>query len=369
MELFFQEKPTPNQWWDWHWQLEHAARTLEEAAAYLGVAPETLGQGRKGQEAYPLFVTPYYLSLAERPSPQDPILRQCLPSDEEVEQQAGGEADALAEEAHSPVPRLVHRYPDRALLVTGNLCALHCRHCMRKRDWGHPLPPLTQEELDRVAEYLREHSQVREVLISGGDPLMLPEENLRQIVRTLSSVESVEILRWGSRVPCALPQRVSPRLAAILASGKPAWLACHFNHPRELTREVQAACDILNRAGVSMVNQSVLLRGVNDEAETLGRLFTSLLRFHIKPYYLFHGDPIQGAMHFRTGLEKGLQIMDQLRGRISGLALPAFAFDLPGGEGKIRLQPEQCLGQDGTGSPLFRSWQGITIPYPQGCGE
>ncbi len=368
MELYFQEKPTSNQWWDWRWQLAHGARTLEEVSAYLGVSPETLG-GRRGQEAYPLFVTPYYLSLAERPTLQDPILRQCLPSDDEVSCQAGGEADALGEEEHSPVPRLVHRYPDRALLVTGNLCAMHCRHCMRKRDWGRALLPLTPEELSQVVSYLRRNPQVREVLISGGDPLMLPEENLRRIVGALSAVESVEILRFGSRVPCVLPQRITPRLAAILASGKPAWLACHFNHPRELTREVQAACDILNRAGVSMVNQSVLLKGVNDEAETLGKLFTSLLRYHIKPYYLFHGDPIQGAMHFRTGLEKGLQIMDQLRGRISGLALPAFAFDLPGGEGKIRLQPEQCLGQDGTGAPLFRSWQGKTISYPQGCGE
>lgn len=369
MELVFREKPTANQWWDWRWQWEHAAHTLEEAAAYLGVSPEKWGHCRRGESAYPLFVTPYYLSLAESPSLDDPILRQCIPSDAEVDCQEGGEADALSEEACSPVPRLVHRYPDRALLVTGNLCALHCRHCMRKRDWGRAMAPLSQGELTQVMEYLRAHPQVREVLVSGGDPLMLPEANLRMIIQALSSVPSVEILRFGSRVPCALPQRITPRLAAILASGKPAWLACHFNHPRELTREVQAACDILNRAGVCLVNQSVLLKGVNDDPETLGRLFTSLLRFHVKPYYLFHGDPIQGAMHFRTGLEKGLQIMDQLRGRISGLALPAFAFDLPKGAGKIRLQPEQCLGKDENGAPLFRSWQGNVLPYPQGCGR
>lgn len=370
MDLHFQDgvSPTANEWWDWRWQLAHAARSVEEVASYLGVGVSSLGEFAKAQAVYPLFVTPYYLSLVEEPILEDPIFRQCFPDDREVTRQVGGDPDALSEEPCSPVPRLVHRYPDRALLVTGNCCAMHCRHCMRKRDWSKPLAPLTQEELGRVVDYLTAHPEVREVLVSGGDPLMLPEANLRLVVQALSSVNSVEILRFGSRVPCTLPQKVSPRLASILASGKTAWLACHFNHPRELTKEVSAATDILNRAGVCMVNQSVLLKGVNDNAEVLGKLFTSLLKYHIKPYYLFHGDPIEGAMHFRTGVKEGLAIMDQLRGRISGMALPAFAFDLPGGKGKIRLQPETALGCDPEGNALYRSWQGEVVAYPDQDG-
>ena len=366
MKLHYASEPTASQWWNWRWQLEHAAHNLEEVAAYLGGEPSRFDSCREAAERYPLFVTPYYLSLAQSAELTDPILRQCIPSDEEVRNQQGGDPDALAEDAHSPVPRLVHRYPDRALFVTGNICAMHCRHCMRKRDWAKCLPPPTDDELSAATGYLTNHPEVREVLISGGDPLMLPEEDLQKIVKAFSSVPSVEILRFGSRVPCVLPQRVTPRLAAILSSGKPAWLACHFNHPRELTKEVAVACDFLNRGEVSMVNQSVLLKGVNDNAETLGKLFTSLLKFHIKPYYLFHGDPIEGAMHFRTGVEAGLKIMDQLRGRISGMALPAFAFDLPEGKGKIRLQPEEILHRTPEGVPVFRSWQGEEVAYPDG---
>ncbi|MCQ2396614.1 MAG: KamA family radical SAM protein [Lentisphaeria bacterium] len=364
MKLNFSTEPSPSQWLNWHWQLEHAAHSIEEAAELLGVAPEKFASSRLAAARYPLFVTPYYLSLAESAELSDPIIRQCMPNDDEINCQQGGAPDALAEDATSPVPRLVHRYTDRALFVTGNICAMHCRHCMRKRDWCKMLPLPTDDELAAAVEYLKSHGEVREVLISGGDPLMLPEESLEKIIKAFSAVPSVEMLRIGSRVPCVLPMRITPRLAAIISSGKPAWLATHFNHPRELTQQVSDACGILNRGGVPIVNQSVLLKGVNDNAETLGKLFTSLLRYYIKPYYLFHGDPIEGAMHFRTGIEAGLKIMDELRGRISGMALPAFAFDLPDGNGKIRLQPEKILGRDENGAPIFKSWQKKEISYP-----
>lgn len=364
MKLHLSTEPSVSQWLNWHWQLQHAAHTLDEVAALLGVSPENFASCRHAAERYPLFVTPYYLSLAESAELSDPIIRQCIPDDEEVICQQGGDPDALAEDANSPVPRLVHRYIDRALFVTGNICAMHCRHCMRKRDWCKTLPPPSDAELAAAVDYLNAHGEVREVLISGGDPLMLPEDSLEKIIKAFSSVKSVEMLRIGSRVPCVLPQRITPRMAAIISCGKPAWLATHFNHPRELTREVSDACGILNRGGVPMVNQSVLLKGVNDNAETLGKLFTSLLKFYIKPYYLFHGDPIEGAMHFRTGIDAGLKIMDELRGKISGMALPAFAFDLPNGNGKVRLQPEKILGYDKDGAPIFNSWQKKDISYP-----
>ncbi|MBO7742461.1 MAG: KamA family radical SAM protein [Victivallales bacterium] len=364
MDLHFTTAPTPRQWADWQWQLNHAARSLKEAAAYLGMPESALTAGREAEAKYPVFVTPYYLSLAEKADFSDPIIRQCLAHDDEICRQGGGAPDALAEEVTSPVARLVHRYPDRALFITGNFCATRCRHCMRKRHWAESMSVPSREELHAAADYLRANPQVREVLISGGDPLMLPEDALREIISVFSAVPSVEMLRIGSRMPVVLPQRITPRLAAVLSSGKTAWLATHFNHPAELTPAAKEACDILVRAGIPLVNQSVLLKGVNDNAETLGRLFTGLLKMRIKPYYLFHGDPIEGTMHFRTGVQCGLDIMNSLRGKISGMALPAYAIDLPGGQGKVRLQPEHSLGQDSSGASIYPSYTGSCVPYP-----
>ncbi len=358
------EQPNEAQWRDWHWQLAHAARTLSDVESYLGLGSGVLAHLSATAQRYPLFATPYYLSLAASSDLSDPILRQCVPDNAEITCQTGGSPDALAEERCSPVPRLVHRYPDRALFVTGNFCAVHCRHCMRKRDWEVVLPPPSDDELGAAVDYLNAHHEVREVLISGGDPLMLHEDALKRIIDAFSSVSSIEMLRFGTRVPVVLPQRITPRLAALLSSGKPAWVATHFNHPQELTAEATAAADCLLRSGIGLVNQSVLLKGINDSASVLGRLFTKLLSMHIKPYYLFHGDPITGAMHFRTGVKAGLEIMNQLRGKISGMALPAFAFDLPDGAGKVRLQPEHVIRYDENGAPVFVSYEGKEVPYP-----
>lgn len=366
MQLSFAHGDVPDaaQWGDWRWQVAHAVRNVHQVEELLGLRSGSLAYLSSAAARYPLFATPYYLSLAKSADLSDPVLRQCLPDNAELTEQAGGEPDALAEEACSPVSRLVHRYPDRVLYVTGNFCAVRCRHCLRKRDWERQVAPPSEDELALAADYLRKHTEVREVLISGGDPLMLPEESLRQIVAAFSAVPSIEMLRFGSRVPVVLPQRVTPQLAQILAGGKPAWLATHFNHPQELTAEAAAAADTLLRHGIGLVNQSVLLKGVNDSADCLGRLFTGLLRMHVKPYYLFHGDPITGAMHFRTGIKAGLALMDQLRGKISGMALPAFAFDLPGGAGKIRLQPEHILRCEADGTPVFMSYDGRETAYP-----
>lgn len=352
------------EWQDWRWQLAHAARSLDDVAGYLGVSPAFFASSAAAQEKYPLFITPYYLSLAVSASLSDPILRQCIPAPEELTCQGGGAPDPLDEGRCSPVPRLIHRYPDRVVFITGNFCAVHCRHCLRKRDWGEVMPAPTDAELSAACAYLRAHPSIREVLISGGDPLMLAESDLSRIIAAFSAVPSIEMLRLGSRVPVVLPQRITPQLAALLSSGKPLWVASHFNHPQELTPAVGTAVQTLLRHGIPVVNQSVLLKGVNDDAKILGPLFTGLLRLRIKPYYLFHGDPIEGAMHFRTGIDRGLAIMNQLRGNISGMALPAFAFDLPGGNGKIRLQPEQIMGYDAAGAPIFMSYDGKAVSYP-----
>ena len=365
MKLHFSSEPTLAQWADWRWQVANAIRTLDDLAAAVGLPSHEVEARRAAAKRYPVFTTPYYLSLAQSPSVDDPIIRQVLPDALEVdaEAQRGGDPDALDEIRCSPVPRLIHRYPDRAVLITGNLCAVHCRHCLRKRDWSVPLAAPTDAELDAICSYLTERQEVREILVSGGDPLMLPEEALTKIVARLSAIPSIDVLRFGTRVPVALPQKVSPRLASILGSGKTAWVATHFNHSAELTPQVAEAVRILLRYWIPVVNQSVLLKGVNDDAAVLGKLFTDLLKWRIKPYYLFHGDPIEGAMHFRTGVEAGLALMDQLRGRVSGLALPAFAFDLPHGAGKIRLQPERQTGEAADGTPLYTSYKGEQIAY------
>jgi lysine 2,3-aminomutase len=236
---------------------------------------------------------------------------------------------------------------------------------MRKRHWHNALPPPNSTELATAVDYLRQHREVREVLISGGDPLSLPDDILGSILDAFAAVPHLEVLRIGTRVPVTLPQRITAELCAMLAQRpQTLWIATHFNHPWELSHEAAAAADRLIKAGIPLVNQSVLLRGVNDNAETLRQLFTGLLKIKIKPYYLFHGDPVAGTTHFRTGIRKGLDIMDQLRGITSGLALPAFAIDLPDAGGKIRLEPDCAAGYDDQGAPLFRSYNGNIVPYP-----
>jgi lysine 2,3-aminomutase len=353
---------TPEQWQDWRWQRTNSLTSLEELQQRLALPADSLAGRQATQQRYPLLVTPYYLSLAESNDCHDPILRQCLPDPAEL-QDGPGEPDALAEERSSPVPRLVHRYPDRALFITGNYCAVHCRHCMRKRHWSLDMGSPSRSEIKAAAEYMRHQPGLREVLISGGDPLLLPETVLAEIIAEFSAVENIQTLRFGSRLPVTLPQRLEPDFCRLLASGKPAWLATHFNHARELTPEAAQAADNLLRAGIPVVNQTVLLKGINDTPEALSALLLGLLRLKIKPYYLFHGDPIAGTMHFRTGVEKGLELLDALRGRISGLALPAYAFDLPHGAGKIRLEPDVTLGKNSAGEVIYRNYAGLAVPY------
>jgi len=337
--------------------------TPAEIAKRLPLSAEALHGLEAAHHVYPLRVTEYYLSLARSASLDDPILRQCLPHPEEIspELQGDGEPDPLAEEDCLVAPRLVHRYPDRVLFVCNNCCATRCRHCLRKRHWCLTMPPPSSAELAKTVEYLQSHPEVREVLVSGGDPLMMSPRDLGQILTRLSAVDTVEILRVGTRIPVTDPGRLSPEYVQVLRDcGKPVWVATHFNHPWELTSEAGEAVALLVEAGIPVVNQTVLLKGVNDDPEILRELFTGLLRLRVKPYYLFHGDPVQGAMHFRTGIDKGLALLDALRGRVSGLALPAFAFDLPGGKGKIRLEAEDVISRH---PDAFRSYDGQTVYY------
>lgn len=312
---------------------------------------------------FPAAATAYYLSLANACDPGDPILRQCVPDEAEL---AHPEAptDPLAERRDSPVPGLVHRYPDRVLLVVTNTCAVHCRHCLRKRIWNSgESETLTTDGLERAVAYLLRRTEVREALLSGGDPLTLADAALEHYLARLRAIPHLEILRVGTRMPVVLPDRITDRLCRVFAAYHPVWVATQFNHPAELTAAAGRACGRLLRHGVPVVNQTVLLRGVNDAADTLESLFRGLLRFGVKPYYLFHGDPVGGTLHFRTGVRAGLEIMDRLRHRLSGLALPTFALDLPGGAGKVVLTPETPV-RDAPGGVELDLADGTTVHYP-----
>ena len=344
------------EWNDWHWQLRESWRAEELVSKALGRRPDPATCRR-----YPMQATPHYLCLAQRADLMDPILRQCVAIMDE--RQCGGSSDPFGEEAYSPVPRLVHRYPDRALFMTTSRCATHCRHCMRKRNWqcfdGKP----SEDVLSAAVDYVSQHHEIREILISGGDPLTLEDDELAHVLQAFADIDHVEMLRIGSRVPVVMPQRLTDSLCGVLEScGKTVWVASHFNHPVELSEESRQAVERLLRHGVPVVNQSVLLKGVNDDAETLRLLFTGLLKMKVKPYYLFHGDPIEGTMHFRTGVERGLELMAALRDRVSGMAMPAFSFDLPENGGKIRLEPGCELEKDGEGF-AFTSFEGKRIVY------
>ena len=344
------------EWNDWRWQLRESWRTAGRVMDALG-----LDKDSEVCRRYPMQATPFYLSLAMTEDIMDPILRQCVASEDELT--GGGAADPFGEEAYSPVERLVHRYPDRALFMTTSRCATHCRHCMRKRNWqcfdGKP----SEDVLGAAVDYVSKHREIREILISGGDPLTLDDDDIAHVLKAFATVDHLEMLRIGSRVPVVMPQRLTESLCDILGGcGKTVWLAAHFNHPAELSDESRQAVERLLRHGVPVVNQSVLLKGVNDDAETLRLLFTGLLKMKVKPYYLFHGDPIEGTMHFRTGVERGLELMAALRNRVSGMAMPAFSFDLPESGGKIRLEPGCELEKAGDGY-VFTSFEGRKVIY------
>ncbi|MHB9137861.1 MAG: KamA family radical SAM protein [Victivallaceae bacterium] len=315
-------------------------RDATEAARLLGtILPET---ATIVEQLYPVQITPYYLNLINRNDPvSDPVWKQCMPdAGEMLDPEAS--FDPLSEEKQMPVPRLIHRFADRAVLLVTGRCAVKCRFCFRKRTWktGSDLPDITRQELDDVCSCLKENPQIQEVLVSGGDPLMLSTDRLQEILTTLTSTGTINVIRIGSRIPVTFPDRVDFELVRMLSEFDGIWLMTHFNHPAEVTPESAAACRKFIKAGIPVLNQTVLLRGINDDAVILEALFRKLVRIQVKPHYLFHVDPVKGVRHFATGLEKGLEILREFRTRLSSLAVPTFAIDLPEGGGKVALQPD-----------------------------
>lgn len=319
---------------DWRWILTHGINSAADAARETGGDAAALS---RVEEAFPVRVNSYYSSLI-RNEANDALGRQVYPSAEEL---SGGDGvdDPLGEEADSPVPHLVHRYPDRVLLLVTYQCAVYCRFCTRRRAVGRATAP-TDQELEKAAGYIRDHAGIRDVIVSGGDPLLLSDDRLSRVLSMIRGIPHVEILRVDTRAPCTLPQRVTEDLCAMLARHHPLFVNTHFNHPREVTAEAREACARLVDHGIPVGNQTVLLRGVNDDPAVIKELMQKLLTMRVRPYYLYQCDPVSGADHFRTGVDAGLRIMAALRGHTSGLAVPTYVIDAPGGGGKVPLLPE-----------------------------
>ncbi|MBO5900064.1 MAG: KamA family radical SAM protein [Lentisphaeria bacterium] len=294
------------------------------------------------ESRYPVLANSYYLALADTDDCDDPISKQIFPSPEELEDEESS-YDPLAENRQMPVPRLIHRFDDRAVLLSTSRCAVHCRFCFRKRFWTtdqEDLCDITDEELARITDHLKKTPQIKEVLISGGDPLMLGLPRLKEIISAVSEVGSILTIRVGTRIPVVMPELVSDELAQYFGSVPGLWVLTHFNHAREVTPQSLEACGKFIRNGVPVLNQTVLLKGVNDTPQAMEELFRTLIRHRIKPHYMFHVDPVRGVRHFSTGIEKGLEILRYFRSRLSSLAIPTFAIDLPEGGGKVHLQPD-----------------------------
>lgn len=349
-------------WNDWKWQFRKRITHIEQLAQFIPLSNEELAQLRLVTIRYPMSVTPYYLSLINPDDPDDPIRIQAIPSNLEMTMGLVGVEDPLNEKKDTRVPGLVHRYPDRVLLVLTDICPMLCRHCTRKREWQHGAWVRSPADIEAMLCYIREHETIRDVIISGGDPLTLSNHDLENVISQIRDIKHVEIIRIGTRFPVVLPQRIDNELCNMLAKYGPIWLNTHFNHVREITPEAAEACARLLRNGIPVNNQSVLLRGVNDSIEAQTQLCHGLLKIKVRPYYLFQCDEVQGTEHLRTPVEVGIKIIEGMRGHTSGLAIPTFVIDLPQGGGKIPLQPEYILAQSDE-ELLFRNYEGRIFNY------
>ncbi|ROR35192.1 KamA family radical SAM protein [Inmirania thermothiophila] len=351
-------------WNDWRWQMRNRLRSLGAVERVLQLTESEREAIRRHRGALPLGITPYYASLLDPLAADQPLRRAVMPSLCEFVVTPGEATDPLGEEHTSPVPGIVHRYPDRVLFLATSLCGVYCRYCTRARmvgDGGEHA--LRRSDLEAAIAYIEAHREVRDVLISGGDPLTLDDERLGWILARLRAIPHVEIIRIGTKLPAVLPQRITRGLVQTLRRFHPLWMSLHFTHPDELTPEVAAACARLADAGIPLGSQTVLLKGINDDVATLRALFHGLLRLRVRPYYLYQCDPIAGSAHFRTPVARGLELIRGLRGHTSGYALPTFVVDAPGGGGKIPLQPDPVVGRAGD-ELLLRNYEGRVYRYP-----
>ncbi len=349
------------QWNDWRWQMSHRLNTLEELSQIINLTDEEI-EGISAPGLFRIDVTPYFASLIDPDDPNCPVRRQVIPLGREKAGFHAMMADSLAEDAHSPVPGLVHRYPDRVLMLVTTECASYCRYCTRSRVVGDSSANFSSRDHEAQLDYLRRTPQVRDVLLSGGDPLTMPQKRLENLLRALREIEHIEIVRIGSRVPVFLPQRITDDLLEMLRQFHPLWINIHVNHPKEITPELSRALAKMADAGIPLGNQSVLLRGVNDSPEVQMELVHKLVKNRVRPYYLYQCDLVQGAGHFRTPVSVGIEIMEALRGHTSGYAVPTYVIDAPGGGGKIPVTPNYVLSQS-PGKIVLRNYEGFITTY------
>jgi lysine 2,3-aminomutase len=350
-------------WQDWNWQLKNRITSAAQLEQFMTLTPEEKAGCLFADRKLAVAITPYFFNLIDRNDPDCPVRRQVIPRGDEMAVSEEEMLDSLGEDAHSPVPGLVHRYPDRVLFLVTDRCAAYCRYCTRSRLVSNAQDYNFHPEHERALRYIEGHPEVRDVLISGGDPLLLSDRKLDHLLGRLRAIKHVEFIRIGSRIPVFLPQRITPELCELFKKHGPIWMSIHVNHPRECTRELKDACERLAFAGVPLGNQSVLLRGVNDDADVMKALVHRLLRMRVRPYYLYQMDLITGGSHFKVDVRKGIEIIRALRGHTTGYAVPQYVIDAPGGGGKVPINPEyiERITDD---EVVFRNYQGETFRYP-----
>ena len=351
-------------WNDWKWHLRNKIQTVEDLKKVVKIEEEQEEDIIKCLEQLRMAITPYYLSLIDLDDPNDPVRAQSVPTIAELDWAEEDLEDPLSEDIDSPVPGLTHRYPDRALLLVTDQCAMYCRHCTRRRFAGQSDAALPMSQIENAIAYIAKTPVIRDVLISGGDPLLLEDDRLEHIIKQLYEIPHVEVVRLGSRLPVVLPQRITDDLCNMLKKYHPIWLNTHFTHPKEITPESSAACEKLANAGVPLGNQSVLLAGVNDCVHVMKELVQGLVKIRVRPYYIYQCDLSQGLTHFRTPVAKGIEIIEGLRGHTSGYAVPTFVVDAPGGGGKIPVMPTYIISH-AANKVILRNFEGVITTYTE----
>jgi len=355
---------TDEQWNDWRWQVKNRIETLEELKKHITLTPKEEEGIRQSLKTLRMAITPYYLSLIRLENPECSIRKQAIPTIAELHRAEADLLDPLHEDEDSPTPGLTHRYPDRVLFLITDQCSMYCRHCTRRRFAGQTDRESSSKHIDKGIEYIAKTPAVRDVVLSGGDALLVSDEKLESIIQRLRAIPHVEIIRIGTRTPVVCPQRITPELVKMLKKYHPIWVNVHFNHANEITPESRLACERMADAGIPIGNQSVLLRGVNDCPQIMKRLVYELVKMRVRPYYIYQCDLSMGLEHFRTPISKGIEIIENLRGHISGYAVPTFVVDAPGGGGKIPVMPTYLISQ----SPYrvaLRNFEGVITTYTQ----
>jgi lysine 2,3-aminomutase len=351
-------------WNDWHWQVSHRISDVDTLKKYLPLTEEEEEGSRKALETFRMAITPYYLTLIDPNDPNDPVRKQAVPTGEEAYRSPEDLLDPLEEDGDSPVPGLTHRYPDRVLFLITDQCSMYCRHCTRRRMAGQKDEARTRQQIDNGIEYIRNTPAVRDVLLSGGDAMLMSDNRLEYILSELRKIDHVEIIRIGTRTPVVMPQRITPEFCEMIRKYHPVWLNTHFNHPNEITPDSKRATALLADSGVQLGNQSVLLRGVNDCVHVMRKLVNGLAYIRVRPYYLYQCDLSLGLSHFRTPISKGLEIIEGLRGHTSGFCVPTYVVDAPGGGGKIPVMPNYLISQN-PDHVVLRNYEGVITTYKE----